>query len=133
MDKYGFGGMMQSRLKNSRSSSKNLAFGLTEMSADFINAYILGNVGRTGHAVGACATFLYNLQLGKEVIENGTARVVVVGSAEAPITPEIIDGFYAMSALSDDKRMIELQSKLNEPVDEPNQRKACVIECSAPC
>ena len=30
-----------------------------------------------------------------------------------------------MSALSDDKRMLELQSKLNEPVDEPNQRKAC--------
>jgi len=125
MDKYGFGGMMQSRLKSSRSSSKNLAFGLTEMSADFINAYILGNVGRTGHVVGACATFLFNLQLGKEIIENRTARVVVVGSAEAPITPEIIDGFFAMSALSDDKRMLELQSKLNEPVDEPNQRKAC--------
>ena len=125
MDKYGFGGMMQSRLKSSRSSSKNLPFGLTEMSADFINAYILGNVGRTGHAVGACATFLFNLQLGKEIIENGSARVVVVGSAEAPITPEIIDGFYAMGALSDDKRMLELQSKLNEPSDEPNPKKAC--------
>ena len=125
MDKYGFGGMLQSRLKSSRSSSKNLPFGLTEMSADFINAYILGNVGRTGHVVGACATFLFNLQLGKEIIENGRARVVVVGSSEAPITPEIIDGFYAMGALSDDKRMVEIQSQLNESSEVPNQRKAC--------
>ena len=125
MDHYGFGGMMQSRIKGSRSSSKNLPFGLVEMSADFINAYILGNVGRTGHVVGACATFLFNLQLGKESIENGNARVVIVGGAEAPITPEIIDGFFAISALSDDKRMLELQSLLKEPEKEPNQRKAC--------
>ena len=125
MDHFGFGGMMQSRMKGSRSSSKNLPFGLVEMSADFINAYILGNVGRTGHVVGACATFLFNLQLGKESIENGNARVVVVGGAEAPITPEVIDGFFAISALSDDKRMLELQSQLNEPSNKPNQRKAC--------
>ena len=125
MDYFGFGGMMQSRMKGSRSSSKNLPFGLVEMSADFINAYILGNVGRTGHVVGACATFLFNLQLGKESIENGNARVVIVGGAEAPITPEIIDGFFAISALSDDKRMLELQSQLNEPANKPDQRKAC--------
>ena len=125
MDNFGFGGMMQSRMKGSRSSSKNLAFGLVEMSADFINAYILGSVGRTGHVVGACATFLFNLQLGKENIENGNARVVVVGGAEAPITPEIIDGFFAINALSTDKRMLELQSQLNEPANKPNQRKAC--------
>ena len=125
MDHFGFGGMMQSRMKGSRSSSKNLPFGLVEMSADFINAYILGNVGRTGHVVGACATFLFNLQLGKESIENGNARVVIVGGAEAPITPEIIDGFFAISALSDDKRMLELQSQLNEPANKPDQRKAC--------
>ena len=68
LDHFGLGGMMQSRIKGSRSSSKNLAFGLIGMSADFINAYILGNVGRTGHAAGACATFLFNLQLGKEII-----------------------------------------------------------------
>ena len=45
--------------------------------------------------------------------------------AEAPITPEIIDGFFAISALSDDKRMLELQSQLNEPVNKADQRKAC--------
>ena len=126
MDKFGFGGLMQSRLKGSRASSKNLALGLVEMSADFINAYILGSVGRTGHCVGACATFLYNLQLGKEAIESGSARFVVVGGSEAPITPEIVDGFYAMSALSDDKRMLELQALQNESIENgPNQVKAC--------
>ena len=126
MDKFGFSGLMQSRLKGSRASSKNLALGLVEMSADFINAYILGSVGRTGHCVGACATFLYNLQLGKEAIESGSARFVVVGGAEAPITPEVVDGFYAMSALSDDKRMLELQALQNESIENgPNQIKAC--------
>ena len=126
LDSYGFGGLMQSRIKGSRASSKNLALGLVEMSADFINAYILGSVGRTGHSVGACATFLYNLQMGKEAIESGSAKVVVVGGAEAPITPEIVDGFYAMSALSDDKRMIELQAQNNEDISQgPIQEKAC--------
>ena len=126
MDKFGFAGMMQARIKGSRSSSKNLPLGLVEMSADFINAYILGSVGRSGHCVGACATFLYNLQMGKEAIESGSSRFVVVGGAEAPITPEVVDGFYAMSALSDDKKMMELQAQLNEPVDEgPKYNNAC--------
>jgi acetoacetyl-[acyl-carrier protein] synthase len=126
LDGFGFGGLMQSRLKGSRASSKNLALGLVEMSADFINAYILGSVGRTGHMVGACATFLYNLQMGKEAIESGSARFVVVGGAEAPITPEIVDGFYAMSALSDDKRMMEMQAQHNENLNNgPHQEKAC--------
>ena len=126
LDGFGFGGLMQSRLKGSRASSKNLARGLVEMSADFINAYILGSVGRTGHVVGACATFLYNLQMGKEAIESGSARFVVVGGAEAPITPEIVDGFYAMSALSDDKRMMEMQAQHNENLNNgPHQEKAC--------
>ena len=126
LDGFGFGGLMQSRIKGSRASSKNLALGLVEMSADFINAYILGSVGRTGHVVGACATFLYNLQMGKEAIESGSARFVVVGGAEAPITPEIVDGFYAMSALSDDKRMMEMQAQHNENLNNgPHQEKAC--------
>ena len=96
------------------------------MSADFINAYVLGNVGRTGHSVGACATFLYNLQMGKEAIESGNSKVSIVGAAEAPITPEIIDGFFAMSALSDDKRMLELQASNGESIDAgPIQTRAC--------
>ena len=126
LDSFGFGGLMQSRIKGSRASSKNLALGLVEMSADFINAYVLGNVGRTGHSVGACATFLYNLQMGKDAIESGSSKVSIVGAAEAPITPEIIDGFFAMSALSDDKRMLEIQASNGESIDSgPIQTRAC--------
>ncbi len=126
LDSFGFGGLMQSRIKGSRASSKNLPLGLVEMSADFINAYVLGNVGRTGHIVGACATFLYNLQMGKEAIESGNSKVAIVGAAEAPITPEITDGFFAMSALSDDKRMLELQASNGESIEGgPIQTKAC--------
>ena len=126
LDNFGFGGLMQSRIKGSRASSKNLALGLVEMSADFINAYVLGNVGRTGHSVGACATFLYNLQMGKEAIESGSSKVSIVGAAEAPITPEIMDGFFAMSALSDDKRMLEMQASNGESIDAgPTQTRAC--------
>ncbi|GAB3106832.1 beta-ketoacyl synthase [Aestuariicella hydrocarbonica] len=98
-DEYGFGGVMQSRLKGSRVTAKQLPLGLNTMPADFINAYVLGSVGTTGSTTGACATFLYNLKQGVEAIQSGKARVVIAGNSEAPITQEIIDGFAAMSAL----------------------------------
>ncbi|MBR9911919.1 MAG: beta-ketoacyl synthase [Gammaproteobacteria bacterium] len=99
LDENGLGGMMQSRLKGGRVSAKQLPLGLNTMPADFVNAYVLGNVGTTGCATGACATFLYNLKMGIEAIQSGRSRVVVVGNSEAPVTQEIIDGFAAMSAL----------------------------------
>ena len=99
VDENGIGGMMQSRLKGGRVTAKQLPLGLNSMPADFVNAYVLGNVGTTGCATGACATFLYNLKMGVEAIQSGKSRVVVVGNSEAPITQEVIDGFAAMSAL----------------------------------
>jgi len=99
VDEFGFGGVMQSRLKGNRVTAKQLPLGLNTMPADFINAYILGSMGTTGCATGACATFLYNLKMGIEAIQSGRSRVVVVGNSEAPVTQEIIDGFGAMSAL----------------------------------
>ena len=39
-------------------------WGWAQMAADFTNAYVLGSLGQTGHNMGACATFLYNLQAG---------------------------------------------------------------------
>ncbi|MAZ86346.1 MAG: beta-ketoacyl synthase [Cellvibrionaceae bacterium] len=99
VDEFGFGGVMQARLKGNRVTAKQLPLGLNTMPADFINAYILGSLGTTGCATGACATFLYNLKMGIEAIQSGKSRVVVVGNSEAPVTQEIIDGFGAMSAL----------------------------------
>lgn len=108
LDGTGFGGMMQSRPLASRVTSKQLALGMNTMPADFINAYVLGSVGITGGVTGACATFLYNLNQGVEEIKSGRRKVVVVGASEAPIIPEVIDGYAAMSALATDADLSRL-------------------------
>ncbi|MCX2831662.1 beta-ketoacyl synthase [Microbulbifer thermotolerans] len=100
LDPYGNGGLLQSRLRGSRVSSKQLALGLTSMPADFVNAYVLGSVGTTGAVAGACATYLYNLRSAVEDIRSGRARVAVVGAAEAPLVPEVVDGYATMGALA---------------------------------
>lgn len=112
LDNTGFGGMLQARLRGERVSSKQLALGLNTMPADFVNAYVLGSVGATGGVTGACATFLYNLRAGVEDIKAGRRRVVLVGSAEAPILPEVIDGYAAMSALATDADLRKLTGKM---------------------
>ena len=108
VDEYGFGGYFQSRLKAGRPTSKQLPFSLNTMPADFINAYMCGSVGSTAAVTGACATFLYNLRLAVNDIKSGRQRVVICGSAEAPVTPEIIEGFAAMSALATDSKLAAL-------------------------
>ncbi len=111
LDQTGFGGMMSARAKGQRTTSKQLALGLNTMPADFVNAYVLGSVGATGGMTGACATFLYNLRAAVEDIQAGRRRVVLVGSAEAPILPEIIDGYAAMSALATDDDLRKLDGR----------------------
>lgn len=108
LDNTGFGGMLQARARGERVTSKQLALGLSTMPADFVNAYVLGSVGVTGGVTGACATFLYNLRAGVEDIKAGRRRVVLVGSAEAPILPEVIDGYSAMGALATDADLRKL-------------------------
>ena len=102
LDYNGSGGMLQARLAGKRVTSKQCALGFCEMPADFVNAYILGSVGSTGTAAGACATFLYNLRMGVDDIKSGRRRVVMVGTSEAPITAEVADGYDAMGALATD-------------------------------
>lgn len=108
MDENGFGGLLQSRLKGGRVSAKQCPLGLNTMPADFVNAYILGSVGQTGAITGACASFLYNLQAAAEDIASGKCRVAVVGSAEAPIVPELIDGYATMGALASEDKLKKL-------------------------
>jgi acetoacetyl-[acyl-carrier protein] synthase len=105
MDENGFGGLLQARLKGGRVTTKQCPLGLNTMPADFVNAYILGSVGHTGSTVGACASFLYNLRAAVEDISNGRCRVAVVGNAEAPILPEIIDGYATMGALANEEKL----------------------------
>lgn len=102
LDAKGFGGMLQASLLGRRVSAKCCPLGFPEMPADFINAYVLDNLGGSGAMTGACASFLYNLRLGVMDIRTGAAQVAIVGASEAPICPEIIDGYAAMNALATD-------------------------------
>lgn len=123
LDYNGYGGMLQARLLGRKVTSKQLPLGYAEMPADFINAYLLGNLGTTGTNVAACATFLYNLRQGIRDIQSGTHRVVIVGTSEAPLVPEVFDGFATMGALADDASLRELD-KLDSETD-PDFRRAC--------
>jgi len=109
-DDYGMGGYLQARLRSNRPSSKQVALGLNSMPADFVNAYVCGSVGTTGAVAGACASFLYNLRLAVNDIAEGRHRVVICGSSEAPVTPEVMEGFAAMSALGTDERLAKLDN-----------------------
>ncbi|AGI26534.1 beta-ketoacyl synthase [Pseudomonas sp. ATCC 13867] len=111
LDENGFGGLLQSRLRGHRVSAKQLPLGFNSMPTDFINAYVLGSVGMTGSVTGACATFLYNLQKGIDVITSGQARVAIVGNAEAPITSEIIEGYAAMGALATEEGLRHIEGR----------------------
>nr|WP_315982394.1 beta-ketoacyl synthase [Aliamphritea spongicola] len=123
LDDLGFGGLVKFPSIGKRTTSKNMPLGYAQMPADFINAYILGSVGVTGGALGACATYLYNLRSAVNDIRSGRRKVVLVGGSDAPVTPEIIEGFRAMGALAEDKALLALD-KLSELSDE-DYRRAC--------
>lgn len=120
LDQNGNGGLMQAALMGKRVSSKQVPLGLPQMPADFVNAYVLGSAGSTGANIGACATYLYNLRQGVDDIRSGRRRVVLVGGAEAPILPEIIEGYRTMGALAEDEALMRLDG-----ANTPDHRRAC--------
>ena len=122
LDTNGSGGLLQAGLMGRRVTSKNLPLGLAEMTADFVNAYILGNVGTTGANIGACATFLYNLRQGMQDIRSGRYRAVIVGGSEAPLTPDVIEGYRTMGALAEDEALNKIDGIECGEVD---HRRAC--------
>jgi acetoacetyl-[acyl-carrier protein] synthase len=119
LDQNGSGGMMGGRYNDKRATSKHVAFGLPEMPADFINAYVLGSLGNTGTAIGACASYLYNLRQAINDIKSGAARVVLVGNSEAGIVSDVMEGYAAMGALATDKDLMALDG-----VSTPDYRRA---------
>ncbi|WP_027872852.1 beta-ketoacyl synthase [Spongiibacter marinus] len=110
LDDAGFGGLLAARANGGRVSSKQLALGLADMPADFVSAYVLGNVGGTGPSLGACATFFYNLRQAVQDIRSGAVRVAVVGAAEAGIDPRVMDGYATMGALATDADLLKLDA-----------------------
>ena len=123
LDDAGAGGMLKARYRGGRVTSKYCPLGLAEMPADFVNAYVLGAAGSTGATLGACASFLYNLRHAIHDIRSGRARVAFVGSAEAPITPEVMEGYSAMGALATDKGLRTLDGLSAD--ETPDYRRAC--------
>jgi len=123
LDANGNGGMVKARYNGRKVTSKQCPLGFAEMPADFINAYVLGSFGTTGTNMGACASFLYNLRQGMADIQSGRSRIAVVGNAEAPITPEIMEGYAAMGALASERGLRELDGLSAE--QEPDHRRAC--------
>lgn len=123
LDGAGSGGMLKARYNGQRVTSKYCPLGFAEMPADFINAYVLGSLGSTGASLGACASFLYNLRHGIDDIRSGRARVAFIGSAEAPITPEIMEGYAAMGALATEKGLRQLDGL--EEGQHLDLRRAC--------
>ena len=123
LDDAGFGGLTKFAALGKRTTSKQMPLGYAQMPADFINAYLLGNVGLTGGALGACATFLYNLRNAVEEIRSGRCKFALVGGSDAPVTPEIIEGFRAMGALAEDKDLMALDQL--EQLADDDYRRAC--------
>ena len=123
LDYTGNGGLLQARLLGRRVTSKQLPLGLNEMPADFLNAYLLGSLGTTGHNNGACATFLYNLRQGIRDIQSGTHRLAIVGTSESCLTPETYEAFTTMGALASDASLRELDGLSGDA--EPDYRRAC--------
>ena len=112
--------MLQNPLLGKRPTSKNGALGLPEMPGDFINAYVLGLAGGTAGIIGACASFLYNVKQGMDDIRSGAKRVVMVGNAEAPVIPDVIEAYRTMGALAEDEALMALDGS-----DAPDHRRAC--------
>lgn len=123
LDELGFGGLTKYPPLGKRTTSKQMPLGYAQMPADFVNAYMLGNLGTTGGALGACATFLYNLRSGVEAIRTGKAELVLVGGSDAPVIPEVIEGFRAMGALAEDKKLQALDGLSS--IEQVDHRRAC--------
>ncbi|MCL4106637.1 UNVERIFIED_CONTAM: hypothetical protein GTU68_009771 [Idotea baltica] len=123
LDNAGIGGLMKSRYNGAKVTSKYCPLGFAEMPADFVNAYVLGTMGSTGASMGACASFLYNLRHGIDDIRSGRSRVAFIGASEAPINPEVMEGYYAMGALASDKGLRQLDGLSDEQA--PDHRRAC--------
>lgn len=120
VDENSLAGLISKPLLGQRINSKMMALSLAEMPADFVNSYILNSVGTTGNNIGACASFLYNLRQAVVDIQTGKAKIAFVGNAEAPIVPDIINGFRVMGALATDESLCELDG-----TNSPNNRRSC--------
>ena len=66
------------------------------------------------------------MDLALKGIKNNELDFSIIGSAEAPINPEITDGFLATTGIADDKKILEMQNRNNDPNSEVvDYKNAC--------
>ena len=53
-------------------------------------------------------------------IRSGSKRIVIVGNAEAPVNPAVIEGYRTMGALTEDEALMALDNSA-----QPDNRRAC--------
>lgn len=123
LDEYGISGYIKARSEGKRPTSKQFPLSMPQMTADFINAYVLASLGHTFAGIGACATFLYNLHYATQDIQHGLRKFAIVGASDAPILPEVIDAYAAMGALCTDDDLRKLDQLTEQ--EEPNYSRAC--------
>lgn len=123
LDGNGAAGYLTAQHIGKRTSSKQLPLSLPEMVSDFINAYLIGNVGFTGAQIGACATTLYSLSSAVIDIQTGKRRVAIVGNAESPLRPEVVEGYRVMGALAEDAQILNLDK--DRGLTEADYARAC--------
>jgi acetoacetyl-[acyl-carrier protein] synthase len=123
LDGFGAGGYLTSPHIGKRTSSKQVPLSLVEMVPDFINAYLIGNLGYTGAQIGACATTLYSLSAAVTDIQAGNRRVAIVGNAESPLRPEVVEGYRVMGALAEDTQILNLDK--DRGLKEVDHARAC--------
>jgi acetoacetyl-[acyl-carrier protein] synthase len=118
IDNYSMAGLVGNPLNGKRVSSKMVALAMADMPGDFVNSYIVNNVGTTTANLGACATFLYNMRQGINDIKHGRSQVALIGCSEAPVVPDLIEGYRTMGALAEDHQLAKLDG------GEVNHRRA---------
>ena len=131
LDLAGMGGVLTSMLRRVKTITKQLPFSYPQMSADFVNAYVLNNLGQTGNQCGACATFLYNLSLAAHNIKSGELSMAVVGTSEAPILPQLMSAFYNMGAMTSDKKL-DVSGAINDKGNSNNTDNSDFSKASLP-
>ena len=77
----------------------------------------------TGFAFGMGVDRMVLVRHGIDDIRSGRARVAMIGSAEAPINPEVMEGYAAMGALATDKGLRQLDGLADSQT--PDHRRAC--------
>lgn len=123
LDEFSNCGFLKAFSIGKKITSKQMVMGLPEMPADFINAYIIGNVGYTSANVGACATALYNLDIAIKDIRQGKRRVAIVGNSEAPLVPEVMESYRVTSAIAEDEELLKLDQE--KGLTKPDYLRSC--------